>query len=40
MNLLARTKEGKKMLLGSDWDGFMELADKAQLEIFKKYIGL
>jgi hypothetical protein len=38
MRLLAQESYGKRMLLGSGWDGFLDLTDKNQLEIFLNYL--
>jgi hypothetical protein len=38
MRLLAQESYGKRMLLGSNWDGFLDLTDKGQLEILLKYL--
>lgn len=38
MRLIADTPEGKRMLMGSAWDGFLDLTDKAAVKTFENYI--
>lgn len=40
MNLIADRAYGKKLLLGSDWDGVFDLMDAVQMEHLYKYIDL
>jgi predicted GNAT family acetyltransferase len=38
MNLLADTEYGKKLLLGSDWNGCIDLLNETQRKTFEKYL--
>lgn len=38
MNLLAEKKYGKQLLLGSDWEGTLDLTNKKQRSIFEDYL--
>lgn len=40
MHLITGQKWGKEALLGSSWEGVIDLRDKAQRKIFEKYLGL
>lgn len=38
MNKIARLPYGKKALLGSDWDGVLDLTDARQRNVFERYL--
>ena len=40
MRLLSEQAYGKEALLGSYWDGVIDLTDKEQTKIFERYLGL
>ena len=37
---LAVLNYGKKLLLGTDWEGYLDLEDHVQMELFKRAIAL
>lgn len=38
MRIIADMPGGKEMLLGSDWDGFLDLTDRAAVQTFENYL--
>lgn len=40
MNLIAREKFGKDVLLGSHWNGFLDLQNENVIKYFERYIGI
>lgn len=38
MNVIANHPEGKNILLGSDWEGFMDLTNPVQRQLFEDYL--
>ena len=40
MQDLAYAPYGERLLLGTSWDGYIDLEDKAQLEYLHKYLGI